>query len=396
MKVLVVHNAYQSHQVGGEDVVVRREIRGLRNALGSENILEYIVSNDHIQPFKLALDIWGSKQHAQKIAEMVKKHQIDIVHVHNFFPLLTPSVFGAAKASGAKVIHTLHNFRWWCSNGILYRKDAGTCEKCVSKRFGWSGVAHGCYRDSKVQSLVANMAFSWYRLKEYEKNIDAYFVLTHFQQEKLATLLPPEKLFLKPNPIEEEYISTSTDKKDYLFVGRLESAKGIDVLLSVWRQLPEHFHLNIIGSGDNDALLVYQKSNIRFLGKLPFDEVIQHMMQAKYLIHPSLTYETFGLTLVEALSVGTPVIGFATGTRPEFIQHGKNGFLCQPDTLKQILYEADKNISYEKMSLRAKESASQFYLSRVIETQISLYEEILHGLPQKKAFHFEAKERENA
>jgi len=380
VKVLIVHNAYQSHQVGGEDIVVRREIRGLQNALGLENVFEYIVSNDDIQPLKLALDIWGSKCHAKKIADMVQKHQIDIVHVHNFFPLLTPSIFAAAKTSGAKVIHTLHNFRWWCSNGILYRKEVGTCEQCVGKRFGWSGVVHGCYRDSKVQSLVANMAFSWYRLKEYEKNIDAYFVLTDFQREKLATLLPAEKLFLKPNPIDERQVD-SQPKKDYLFVGRLESAKGIELLLSVWQQLPRHFHLNIIGSGDNGALLSYQQSNIRFLGTLPSDEAMSHMMHAKYLIHPSLTYETFGLTLVEALSVGTPVIGFARGTRPEFIQHGENGFLCEPEDLKQTLLEADKNSLYEQMSICAQNSVKKYYLSRVMETQISHYEKILQTAP---------------
>ena len=97
MKVLVVHNRYQSRHIGGEDLVVSREIRGLKARLGESSVFDYQVSNDDIVPTKLLYSIWGNQTHAERIHQMVKTHQIDVVHVHNFFPLLTPAVFQSAN-----------------------------------------------------------------------------------------------------------------------------------------------------------------------------------------------------------------------------------------------------------------------------------------------------------
>ncbi|MBI2791940.1 MAG: glycosyltransferase family 4 protein [Gammaproteobacteria bacterium] len=381
MKVLIVHNAYQSHQVGGEDIVVKREIAGLQESLGHDNVFEYIVSNDDIQFSKLAVNIWGDKTHYKQIFALVQKNNIDIVHVHNFFPLLTTAVFKAAKAAGAKVIHTLHNFRWWCSSGILYRNDIGNCEKCIDKKFGFPGVIHGCYRNSHIQSLVANLAFTWYRQQFDANDIDMYFVLSHFQQEKLKSKIPFQKLQLKPNWIDEpKQVYLSEEKKDYVFVGRLEPAKGIDVLLSTWKKLPKSFHLQIIGTDDDGKYLKqYACENISFLGKLTREEVLAHIGKAKYLLQTSLSYETFGLTIVEALSFGTPVIGFNIGTRSEFIQTGKNGFLCEKENLEATLLQSYDFSDYKTLSQNAFESAKPFYSQTVLPHQISIYKKIIEN-----------------
>jgi hypothetical protein len=127
VKILVVHNQYQSHQVGGEDVVVAKEIAGLTQLLPQNSVFQYVVHNDDIQLSHLAINIWGDTTHADNIKKLVQEHHITLVHVHNFFPLLTPSVFQAAKEAGAMVVHTLHNYRWWCRSGLLYRNDYGHC-----------------------------------------------------------------------------------------------------------------------------------------------------------------------------------------------------------------------------------------------------------------------------
>lgn len=379
MKVLIVHNAYQSHQVGGEDIVVKREIAGLKECLGRDNVFEYIVCNDDIQFSKLAVNIWGDKNHYKQVFALVKKNNIDIVHVHNFFPLLTTAVFKAAKAAGAKVVHTLHNFRWWCSSGILYRNDIGNCEKCIDKKFGFPGVMHGCYRNSYTQSLVANLAFTWYRQQFDANDIDMYFVLSHFQQEKLKSKLPLQKLQLKPNWIDEpKEVYASHEKKDYVFVGRLEPAKGIDVLLATWQKLPDYFHLNIIGADDDDEYQKkYARKNISFLGKLTREQVLIHISKAKYLLQTSLSYETFGLTIVEALSFGTPVIGFNIGTRSEFIQTQRNGFLCEKENLETTLLQSYDFADYKTLSQNAFESAKPFYSHVILHQQISLYKQVI-------------------
>jgi len=379
MKVLVVHNAYQSNNIGGEDLVVAREIAGLKTQLGQSNVFEYIISNDEIKLLSLAVSIWGNQKHAGNIAHLIQQHQIDIVHVHNFFPLLTPSVFRSAKLAGAIVVHTLHNFRWWCLSGIFYR-DNHACEDCVHKKFAINAIVHRCYRNSLLQSTAGALAFYWYHLKEYEKNIDAYFVLSHFQREKLSPLIAANKLWLKPNPIAApEAVISWEKKKNYVYVGRLESAKGIEVLLATWAQLPETMVLDVIGVSDKISVLKekYEKNNIRFLGNIAHSDVIKRLAQYRYLVHPSLSYETFGLTLIEALAQGTPVIGFELGTRLEFIQSGKNGFLCQPEKLQETLMRSVDFPHYAALSQQAYESAKDFYTSGVITQQVSIYQQLL-------------------
>jgi glycosyltransferase involved in cell wall biosynthesis len=378
MKVLIVHNRYQSRHIGGEDLIVDRELRELKNAVGENNVFEYMVSNDAIEPKKLMITLWGDHNHYQNIFNLVTTHQIDIVHVHNFFPLLTPTVFSAAKAAGAKVVHTLHNFRWWCVGGNFYREGQGACEACVDQKIRLPAIQHQCYRGSYAQSAASAAAFSWYQLRKYQSKIDAYFVLTDFQRKKVSAWLPEEALWIKPNGIDLPSVTMPIDaKRDYLYVGRLEAGKGIDYLLSVWESLPEYFVLNIIGSGEDDTLeKKYASNNIRFLGKLSHESTLKKMSESKYLIHPSLNYETFGLTLVEALAQGTPVIAFDIGPRREFIQNGSNGWLCEKAQLKNAIIHSFEEEHYDLFSARAKESVKRFEAKYVMSQQLKWYEKI--------------------
>lgn len=382
MKILVVHNGYQSHFIGGEDIVVARELAALQSHLGHENVFEYGISNDEITLKKLAKNIWGDCQHYQAIKEIVRTKQIDVVHVHNFFPLLTPSVFAAAKAAGAKVVHTLHNFRWWCLAGTFYREDKGNCEQCVGKAFALSGIMHRCYRNSFIQSAASAAAFAWYRFKAYQQYIDAYFALSHFQAAKIRPWLHNQQVFYKPNPIEPaDTLCPLTEKKDYLFVGRLEAAKGIELLLKAWEGLPSHFRLTVIGKGEDESRLIvrYKSPQISFLGQLPHAQTLAYIAKAKYLLHTSLAYETFGLTMVEALARQTPVIGLNQGTRKEMIEHGKNGFLCEKEKLVQTILQSFMHADYEQMAKQAQISVQAFYTDTVILKQISLYHTIINA-----------------
>jgi len=378
MNILIVHNAYQSTQKGGEDIVVQQEVAALKSYLGHEHVYQYIVSNDKIFLLSLLLNIWGSRHHAKAIAALVKKHNISLVHVHNFFPLLTPSVFKAAHKAGAKVIHTLHNFRWWCLSGILFRANAA-CEKCLTKKWAWPGVRYACYRGSRLQSMMASLAFAWYRFKKNVRYIDAFFALTLFQKQKLQNLIPAEKIFVKHNFVSIASHGVLKDKENYLFVGRCETAKGFDLLMHVWQQLPTNFCLEIIGNSEKDHRLKarFEKENIRFLGILPRAKVLQKMAQSKYLVHPSLAYETFGLTLIESMAQGTPVIGLDIGTRNELIQHAQNGFLCHQSALLETIKMAQSYPKYQSLCEQAQQSAQAFEKKKVLDEQIALYDKVL-------------------
>ena len=380
MKILIAHNTYLSRYIGGEDIVFRQELAALQEQLGEENVFSYSVSNDHINRLTLPFTIWFSFKHYRAIYELVKKHQIDILHVHNFFPLLTPSVFFAAKKAGAKVVQTLHNFRWWCLGGILYRESTGACELCTQKTFSLPGIKYRCYRDSFFQSLIAAFTFSFYKLFHLQKNIDRFFVLSEFQKKKLLKFGVSEKrIFHKPN-----FLTFASgrikleEKKDFLFIGRLEQSKGIVTLLEEWEKLGEEFILNIIGKGPlegyvNDYVEKNSKRNVFYHGKQSTTETSKWIGRSKFLIQPSLWYETFGLTIVDALAAGTPVIGFPIGTRPEMIQNNINGFLVEPSSLHQVIQDTRKLKNYNQLSANAIESSRKYIKERVISLQIQAY-----------------------
>lgn len=374
MKVLVVHNFYQSKMIGGEDLVVQREIKGLQAALGEEAVFQYHVRNDDIHPIKLMRSIWGDESHAAQITKLVKQHAIDIVHVHNFFPLLTPLVFESAKKAGAKVVHTLHNYRNWCLSGLFYREDKPWCLECVHQKFMWPGVRHGCYRQSKMQSAVAALAFRWYQQKHYFDAIDVFFALTEFQKNLLMQLgMPANQIVIKPNGIERPRLQANAPREGFLYVGRLEKAKGIDDLLAIWKDLD--LPLCVIG-GPQHFDATYQHPKVTFLGQLPHDKTVEWMRKVKYLIHPAQAVETFGLTMIEAMAQGTPVIGLNRGTRLEFIKPGQTGFRGEPNELKQLIIDAEHFSDYAALSERAARYAERFYIDHIIQEQISWYQNL--------------------
>jgi glycosyltransferase involved in cell wall biosynthesis len=381
MKILLIHNKYQSNNIGGEDVVYENELVSLQKKLGNNNVFFYEVSNDDISKIKLLFTIWFSFKHYKNIKKIVKENNIDIVHIHNFFPILTPSVFKAAKDSGAKVIHTLHNYRIWCISGLLYRNNYGICEDCLKNNYSIAGILNKCYRNSFIQSILAQKAFWFYKItKVFDNNIDYYFVLTSFQKDKLKSLgVNDNKILINPNSIDVPF-NIKKEKENYVYVGRLEQSKGIVELLRAWKQLDEKFVLVIIGSGELEDTLKkeFKSKNIIFKGKCSREETLENISRSKYLIQSSFLYETFGLTILEAMSFGVPVIGFDIGTRSNLIIDEVNGFLIKPENLKSTIERSYEYKNYQDLSRNALKTAKLYENNIVIEKQIEIYNQILN------------------
>lgn len=380
MKVLLIHNKYQSSYIGGEDIAFENELSSLKDLLGEKNVLSYQLSNDNISIIHLLYSIWFSRKNFRKIKKIIIKNNIDIVHVHNFFPLLTPSAFKAGKSCGVKVVHTLHNYRFWCIAGILYIDGKGICEECVKKRYSFKGIQNKCYRKSYVQSIVAQASFWFYKYANLYKYIDFFFVLTNFQKEKVRSFgIDSKQIILKPNST----ISTAKielNKEGYIFVGRLEESKGIFLLLEIWKELNSKFILTVIGESDvlPDLKNRYQHhSNIIFKGRCSRSQTFGAISKAKYLIQPSLWYETFGLTIIEAFSCGTPVIGLNIGTRKDFIKDGINGFLCERDSLKQTIIKSYFTPKYRMLSENSRKMFNNFENINIAMMQVEIYKKIL-------------------
>ena len=168
--------------------------------MGSENVWQYTVTNAGITKWVAIKSLVGFHAHGKNIARLIKENQIDIVHLHNFFPLLGSTVFRAAKIAGAKLVLTLHNYRLHCIAGNFYRDQIGVCTRCTKSENLFSGVRYKCYRNSYVQSLLAQLSFWNFKKLGALDSIDRFIVLTQFQKELVIQLgLPTEKIYLKPN-----------------------------------------------------------------------------------------------------------------------------------------------------------------------------------------------------
>jgi glycosyltransferase involved in cell wall biosynthesis len=340
MKVLLIHNKYQ--QRGGEDAVFENETELLRK---HGNIVETIIYNNndiaHLSKVELAIKLFYNKDSYSELNAIFKKFEPEIIHVHNFFPLASPSIFFAAKKNKIPIVVTFHNFRLICSNGILF-KDNNTCEKCVNSVFPLSGIVNKCYRNSIIQtSLLTSMTAFHKLIKTWNKKIDGYICLTEFSKNKLVNSslkLDENKAYIKPNFSFEERIEVNKRENFYLFVGRLSEEKGIKTLLELGKK--SEIKLKIAGTGEmQEEVLAACKefTNIEFLGQRNKEELNKLYSKCKALIFPSTWYEGFPMTIVEALSNGTPVICSEIGGLPEIIIHNYNGLLFEPNNTDSLL-----------------------------------------------------------
>src|SRR5262249_25469144 len=160
---------------------------------------------------------------------VVESHRPAVVHFHNTFPLVSPAAYWAARAGGAGVVQTLHNFRTMCNNALLFR-DGHACESCVGRFFAWPGVLHRCYRGSLSASIGVATAAAAHRLIGTWKNaVDVYIALSNFSKNKfIEGGMPAEKIVVKPNFLDPDPRAGSGRGGYAIFVGRLSPEKGIE------------------------------------------------------------------------------------------------------------------------------------------------------------------------
>lgn len=325
-RILFVHNAYQ--QRGGEDSVVDAEVELLRSR--GHEVVRFSRDNHAIATmgrFDLLRQTLWSRPARADFSALVRSFQPDVVHVHNTFPLISPSVYWAASELGIPVVQTLHNFRLMCPQAMFLR-NGQVCEDCLGK-LPWRGAMRGCYRDSKLQSSVLAGMVSMHRgLGTWQNKVTRYIALNDFCRNKfIEGGLPAERIVIKPNFV-DFLPPIAVDRKDFLFVGRLSAEKGIDTLVTA-SGMVEAAGVQVAGTGP-EAELLNAVPNIRALGALTGDQVREAMAGAMALVLPSIWYENFPRTLVEAFGCGLPVIASRIGALAELVEDRVTGLLFEP------------------------------------------------------------------
>lgn len=330
MRIIVAHNFYQ--QPGGEDNCVAAEIALLQS--NGHQVTEYFQHNDDIDHMRrmnaATKTIWNYSSY-RALRALLREERADIVHFHNTFPLMSPAAYYAARAEGAGVVQTLHNFRLICANALLLR-DGMVCEDCLGKFAPWASVRHKCYRDSRTASATITAMLATHRfLGTWRNAVDVYIALTEFGRRKFVTAgLPEDRIMVKPNFVERDPGAGDGGGGYGIFVGRLSSEKGVQTLLEAWRHLDGRLPLRIIGNGPLAPLVkaeVERDPSIRWLGSLTIENVYSLIGDAAFLTVPSCCFEGFPRVISEAFAKGTPVIASRMGAMAELVDDLRTGLL---------------------------------------------------------------------
>lgn len=331
-RVLVVYNHFR--QPGGDAMVVADQVRAMVREGWWVTTLE-VTTPGHLTTWEQAAvgagSIW-SRTWRREVARRVERDRVDIVHIHNAFPLLSPSIVWGARDAGARVIMSLHDYRLVCPSGLCFR-EGSPCFDCLDRPLAWPGVVHGCYRGRHstvapaVMIAVHRMAHTW------SEKVDRYVAPSLVQRDVLiAGGLPAERIDVIPNLVDPDPGQGPLDGGYCLFVGRLEPHKGWQEMVSAWRELDD-IPLKIAApypTGSHSGELLDQRAGIEFLGRLPRSEVFELMKRSRLLVFPSKWFEVTPLTIIEAMACGLPVVASRLGSIVELVGEGQTGTLFDP------------------------------------------------------------------
>jgi glycosyltransferase involved in cell wall biosynthesis len=329
VRIAIFHNRYRER--GGEDTAVDGEAELLEK--GGHAVVRCIADNREAlaTPFgalRTALRARRNPASAARAKALAAEAPLDVAHVHNFFPVLSPAVHEALSARGVPVVQTLHNYRLLCANGNLLR-EGRVCEECVP-RGPWHAVRYGCYRGSRAQTLVWADVIAHHRARDtWRRCVDRFVAPTGFAARKLlAAGLPRDRVEVLPYVLADPG-EPAPPGRGAVYVGRLATEKGVDLLIDAWRE-QGGAPLAIVGSGPAEAALRERArgvAGVRFLGALPRDGVLRALREAAFAVVPSRWYEISPFAAIEALACARPVVAWRGGALAELVGDDRSGVL---------------------------------------------------------------------
>lgn len=391
VKVLLVHNYYGSEAPSGENNVVEAE-RALLEKNGHA-VTVYSRSSDQIRKNGIRGAIRGGVSTpwnpiaAAEVGKLVRQTKPHVVHVHNTFPLISPSIFHSIGQHAARVL-TLHNYRLLCPAAIPMRSGK-VCTDCIDRRSILPSLRYGCYRGSRAATLPLAANVLLHRLAGTWRNqVDAFIALSEFQKELMARGgLPISKVHVKPNFYAgNPKVAPLLERPNHVvFVGRLGEEKGVRTLISAWRQWGDAAPLlRMIGDGPlRDELIESAKGlRVEIVGQISAEKAQEQIACARMLILPSEWFEGFPMVVREAFAFGTPVAASNIGPLPSIVQHGVNGVVFEasnPSALVSVVKNALENeSSLALMAHGARNAFEELYNEKAnYYTLMQIYEDAM-------------------
>jgi len=338
MKILAIHNFHRKGSASGDDIVYKSETALLEQH--GNTLVRYTVSNDEfdsagiIGKVKSTFGMMWSFRNHNAVQELIKKEKPDIVHIHTFFPLLSPSILYAAKRCGVPVVATLHDTRFICPCSTSLR-DTQLCNECGDGHY-LRMCKYGCFKNSRFQSLIVACIFKYHRIrKSFYKQIDRYICLNENQINLLTDIgFDKSKIVKKYNFVPDAEANLKSVKVGGLperyavFYGRLGEEKGIRVLMNIWERLPD-IPLVVMGGGPLEKEFkawADGKDNVYFLGYTQHDRCLNIVKGGEFVVFPSIWYEGCSMVEIETESLGNALVATDLGFSAEAIKNGVNGY----------------------------------------------------------------------
>lgn len=287
-----------------------------------------------LYPFKIIY----SREAEWKIGKVLDEFQPDVVHMNNINFQLTPSIIYAVKKRNIPLVQTVHDYQMICPNHLLYSfGETSPCDRCI-KGSKWNCLKHSCIHDSKIKSLLGVIEAKLYGMLKTYKLVDLYICPSYFLANKLrkSSDLYEGKTFTIHNFIEKKFTPVKNpDQAPYIvFVGRLSKEKGVQLLADTAKRLPE-YQFQVAGNGpDGDCLK--DIPNVTLLGFVSGQALADLMANARLLIAPSVCYENCPLSILEAHSMGVPVVTMNSGGMAELVEDGVTGGLATEATPEAV------------------------------------------------------------
>lgn len=269
----------------------------------------------------------------RKIKQLLRDFQPDVVHVHNIYHQISPSILGEIKKRKIPILMTVHDYHLISPSRLLQCRDKSWED--VGKYKYINFIRNKCFQASYGKSFLAVLEFAWHKYwNSYDKHIDRYLVPSQFAKTRLiAGGLRREKLEVAPYFIREaeycEMFKIEIKEKFALCLGRLSKDKGVDRLIALFRNFPE---IKLYLAGDIEGgLAIPDLPNVVHVGPVKQIELERYIKNALFVISPSRLPEPFGWAALEAIKAGKPFIGFQAGALTEIVEDNREGYLCQTE-----------------------------------------------------------------
>lgn len=333
---------------------------------------------------KIAARFIHHQEACDRLAALIRAERPDIVHFHNIYHQLTPSIIRVAKALGCKTVLTAHDYKVACPNYSMLVKGAAFDLKRIEGswlklfRYQWQEGSWG-------KSLLLSAEAAWQQWRGNYECVDAFVAPSAFMGQMIRTRLPRARIEVILNGIDVEQSRESGEDQGYfLFLGRLMTEKGVETLTRAHQQLQHRAGLKIVGDGPLFEHLRGHYPDAELLGFKQGEALLELLRHARAVVVPSEWYENCSMSVLEAMAYGKPVIGARIGGIPEQIRDGQDGLLFEPGNADALAHCMDRLTADPALTVQMGQSARQrliahYSLASHQSALLALYQSLLEG-----------------